>query len=145
MTDTIDVLIIDPSDDDAKKTIAAIRRKAPKVSTLRVKSADQAAQLMFERGLFTERPQVPRLIVIDLVAAGEGGAATLRRLKNYANVPVIIFSATRTSKDILNSYLLGAQMNFLKPADANEYGAAIERVVGMWLAGCFTQAALKAG
>lgn len=145
MTDTIDVLIIDPSDEDSKKTVAAIRRKAPKASTLRVKTADQAAQLMFERGLFTARPQIPRLIVIDLVAAGEDGAATLRRLKNHAQVPVIIFSGTRTSKDILNSYLLGAQMNFLKPTDANDYGAAVERVVGMWLAGCFAEKALKAG
>jgi DNA-binding response OmpR family regulator len=147
MSQPIDILIIDPSDSDAKRTVTAIRRKAPKASTLRVSAGNQAERLMFERGLFTEAPQMPSLIIVDLAAAGECVKTTLRRLKACRldeDVPVVIFSARRSARDILDSHMLGAHLNIIKPTDPNDYAAAVERMIALWLAGSFMVRTLEA-
>jgi CheY-like chemotaxis protein len=136
MTYAIDVLLIDPSSVDAKKTSAAIKRKAPQTSIVHVSSGDQAARLMFEQGLLTQSPQQPRLIVVDLAAAGDPAKTALRRLSRQArNVPIVVFSARRNAKDILDAHLLGADMNVLKSPDDAEYASAVERIVTLWQAG----------
>ena len=147
MSQPIDILIIDPSDVDAKKTVAAIRRKAPKASTLRVTTGDQAARLMFDRGLFTEAPQVPSLIIVDLAASDECVKATLRRLRGCRlddDVPVVIFSGRRSARDILDSHLLGAHLNIIKPTEPKEYASAVDRMITLWLAGSFHVRTLEA-
>ena len=136
MSQAIDVLVIDPVDSDARKTIAAVRRKAPHASTLRVSGGDQAERLMFDHGLFTADPQVPRLIIVDLAATGDSGKHTLRRLGDCElceEVPIVVFSSTRSAEDILESHLLGAHMNIVKPTDPDDYSRAVERVVATWL------------
>jgi DNA-binding response OmpR family regulator len=140
MSQAIDVLIIDPHDADARKTIAAVRRKAPRASTLRVMGADQAVRLMFEHGLFTKAPQRPRLIIIDLAAAGVAGKEILRRSHD---IPIVVFSARREQRDILECHLLGAHMNIVKPADPDDYAFVVERVVATWLSGGFLLRALE--
>ena len=147
MMETIDVLLIEPSDFHARQTIAAIRQTKPELSTLRVIDADQASRLMFERGLFTYAPQIPRLIIVDLAASGDAAKRTLLRLKSMEAariVPVVIFSSRRTPKDILDAHLLGAHMNVQKSADSAQYAAAVERMIRMWLTGSFQMAEAEA-
>lgn len=109
MTKPIDVLLIEPSESDARRTLAAIRRKAPDLSTVHVSGAEAAAGLIFDYWP-TEHPQVPRLVIVDLDAAGEPGKDVLRRLKTAAltsNVSTVI----------------------LKPLDSEAYAVEVERVV----------------
>jgi DNA-binding response OmpR family regulator len=140
MTESIDVVLIEPSDVDARQTLAAIRQTKPTLSTLRVIDADQASRVMLERGLFTDAPQVPGLIIVDLAASGEAAKRALARVKaaNLTHVvPIVIFSSRRTSRDILDAHLLGAHMNVQKPADPTQYAAAVQRMLRMWLTGSF--------
>jgi response regulator RpfG family c-di-GMP phosphodiesterase len=146
MPQTIDVLLIDPSSTDARRTAAGIRRKAPNASTLRVLGAEQAARLMFERGLFTKAPQRPSLIIVDLAAAGESAKAVLRRIANNehtARIPLVIFTKHRNPDDLLQSHLLGAHMNIVKPTDPAEYTSTVERIIAMWLSRAFIVAPLE--
>jgi CheY-like chemotaxis protein len=146
MPHTIDVLVIDPSSIDSRKTVAAIRKKAPNASTLRVLGAEQAARLMFEKGLFTKAAQRPGLIIVDLAAAGESGKAVLRRIANdelTAKIPLVIFNKYRNPDDLLQCHLLGAHMNIVKPSDPIDYSSAVERIIAMWLSRAFTMASLE--
>jgi response regulator RpfG family c-di-GMP phosphodiesterase len=146
MKQSIDVLLIDPCSSDSKRTVAGIRRKAPNASTLRVLSAEQAARLMFEQGLFTKAPQRPSLIIVDLAAAGESAKAVLRRIANdelTARIPLVIFTSQRNPDDLLQCHLLGAHMNIVKPTDPVEYSAAVERIIAMWLSRAFIMATLE--
>ena len=136
MSQSIDVLLIEPLDSDARKTLDAIHRKAPNASTVRVLEGEQAERLMFERGLFSEAPQLPRLIIADVAATGDSTRSVLRRIKSHTstqNVPVVIFSATRNPSDILESHLMGVQMSVMKPEDADEYCSSVERIIAAWL------------
>jgi len=114
MTQPIDVLLIDPSDSDAEKTLAAIRRKAPGVSAVHVSGAEAAADLIFNYWP-AETPQVPRLLMLDLATTGESGKAILGRLRSHAvtrNVPAVLV---------------------LKPVDCEEHDEELTNVLGKWL------------
>lgn len=102
MTHPIDVLLIEPSEPDAQRTLAAIRRKAPGVSAVHVSGAEVAARLIFDYWP-AETPQAPRLVMVDLAAAGEPGDVMLRRLKGHAvtrNVPAVLFSSRLTPAEL---------------------------------------------
>jgi DNA-binding NarL/FixJ family response regulator len=133
VTDIIDVLLIEPSDADARRTLSAIREFKPELSTLRVVDAAQASRLMFEQGLFTQAPQMPRLILVDLPAAGDAARDALLRVKALdKTIPIVIFSAQRSPKDILDAHLLGAHLNLQKPEQPADYSAAVVRLIGHW-------------
>lgn len=102
MTQPIDVLLIEPSEPHAQRTLAAIRRKAPGVSAVHVSGAEVAARLIFDYWP-AEMPQVPRLVMVDLAAAGEPGEVMLRRLRSHAvtcNVPAVPFSSRLTPAEL---------------------------------------------
>ncbi len=130
MTKPIDVLLIEPSESDARRTLAAIRRKAPDLSTVHVSGAEAAAALIFDYWP-TEHPQVPRLVIVDLDAAGEPGKDVWRRLKSAAltgNVSTVNFSARPAPIGELERCASRA-MNVLKPQDSDSYVVQVERVV----------------
>ena len=115
MTQPIDVLLIEPSESDAQKTLAAIRRKAPGVAAVHVSGAEAAAGLIFDYWP-AETPQVPRLLMLDLVTTGEAGKSILSRLRNHAvtrNVPAVLT---------------------LKPVDCDEHDEELASVLDKWLA-----------
>ena len=98
MTQPIDVLLIEPSESDARRALAAIRRTAPGVSAVHVSGAEAAASLIFDYWP-SETPQLPRLVMVDHVTAGQTGEAILGRLKSHAvtrEVPTVLFSARFT-------------------------------------------------
>jgi len=130
MSQQIDVLIVDPSGEDAARTAAAIRKKIPNAITVHVPTATEAQALLFDVA-----PTKTRLIIIDVIATGESGKEMLRRLRAVdatRAIPVIIFSASRGPGDLLQSYLLGAQMNIVKPVEADEYAKQVERAMTGW-------------
>lgn len=130
MTKPIDVLLIEPSESDAHRMLAAIRRKAPDLSTVHVSGADVAADLIFDYWP-TQHPQLPRLVIVDLDAAGEPGKDVLRRLNRAAltsSVSTVIFSARPAPMGELEGYSPRA-MSLRKPLHNDAYALQVERVV----------------
>jgi len=114
MTQPIDVLLIEPSESDARKTLAAIRRKAPGVAAVHVSGAEAAAGLIFDYWP-NETPQVPRLLMLDLATTGEPGKTILQRLRSHAvtrHVPAVLV---------------------LKPVDCVEHDEELTSVLDKWL------------
>jgi DNA-binding response OmpR family regulator len=138
MEQAIDVLVADHGDQDARKTLAAIRRVVPIASTLRILHGDQAVRLMFKRGLFTHEPQLPRLVILELNLPMIDGKSLLHRLSKHGKtqgVPVVVFTESRNPKDMHDSFRLGARAYIEKPLDPLSYDLAIEHVAARWLTG----------
>lgn len=146
MTDSIDVLLIEPSDGDARRTAECVRAADNGLSIVRVLDARQASRLMFEQGLYTKAPQLPKLIIADLAYAEDRAEElpTLRSLRRRPTVPLVILSARRSPKHILDAHRLGAQMNLQKPNDPREYAAAVKRIIRTWSVGGFAMEAEEA-
>jgi len=61
----LDVIICDRSASRARLTVAGLHRAEEGLSTVRVREISQLHRLMFEQGLFTREPQIPRLLLIE--------------------------------------------------------------------------------
>lgn len=146
MTDSIDVLLIEPSDGDARRTAESVKEAHSGLSIVRVLDARQASRLMFEQGLYTKAPQLPKLIIADLGDPVDRTEElpTLRSLRRIPAVPLVILSSHRSAKHILDAHRLGAQMNLQKPADPREYAAAVKRIIRTWSVGGFAMGAEEA-
>ena len=79
-------------------------------------------------GLEQALAQEPDLMVLDVVMSGLDGFETLKQLRSFSSVPVIILSAKETSGDKIKGLSLGADDYLPKPFDPNELVARIEAV-----------------
>lgn len=79
-------------------------------------------------GLEQALAQEPDLMVLDVVMSGLDGFETLKQLRSFSSVPVIILSAKESSGDKIKGLSLGADDYLPKPFDPNELVARIEAV-----------------
>jgi CheY-like chemotaxis protein len=130
------VLVVDPNAADGKRTVSAIRRALPDASTVRVQDIKQATRLIFEQGLFTFEPELPRLIFLEPRGIDGQARAFLQRLRargSTRSVPVVILSRCSRPGEIAQSYLMGARDHVVKPNHLSQYIDEVERVAIAWL------------
>jgi two-component system KDP operon response regulator KdpE len=80
------------------------------------------------QGLEEAQAQEPDLVVLDVLMPGMDGFETLRQLRSFSSVPVIILSARESSTDRIKGLKLGADDYLPKPFDPDELVARIEAV-----------------
>jgi two-component system, OmpR family, KDP operon response regulator KdpE len=74
------------------------------------------------------RAQEPDLLVLDVVMPGLDGFETLKMIRTFSAVPVIILSAKETNVDKVKGLDLGADDYLAKPFNPDELVARIEAV-----------------
>ncbi len=79
-------------------------------------------------GLEQAEAEEPDLVVLDVVMPGLDGFETLKQLRSFSSVPVIILSAKESSSDKIKGLSLGADDYLPKPFDPDELVARIEAV-----------------
>ena len=72
--------------------------------------------------------QEPDLLVLDVVMPGMDGFETLKQLRAFSSIPVIILSAREGNTDKVNGLKLGADDYLAKPFNPDELIARIEAV-----------------
>ena len=80
------------------------------------------------QGLEEAEAQEPDLVVLDVLMPRMDGFETLRQLRSFSSVPVIILSARESSTDRIKGLKLGADDYLPKPFDPDELVARIEAV-----------------
>ena len=100
---TFNVLVAEP-DDQAWAMIAnSIKQYRADADLLRVKDGEQAMRFLFYRGLFTEAPETPDLVVLarDLpTMSAQVVVARLRQHPRTLNTPVIVSGHWRRRSDV---------------------------------------------
>ena len=79
---------------------------------------------------------LPGLILLDLKLAGESGLDLLGRLKAdpaTVAVPVVVLTASRERRDVLESYRLGANAYVVKPVDFDDFADLAGKLGDFWL------------
>jgi two-component system KDP operon response regulator KdpE len=79
-------------------------------------------------GLELTQAQEPDLVVLDVVMPELDGFETLKQLRSFSSIPVIILSAKESSGDKIKGLSLGADDYLPKPFDPDELIARIEAV-----------------
>lgn len=104
---TFNVLVAEPGDETWSIIADGLRQYWPDASILRVKDGEQAVRFLFYRGLFSEAPETPDLVVLarDLpTVATEAVVARLRQHPRTSSLPVVVVGRGRQNTDLAKTF-----------------------------------------
>jgi two-component system, chemotaxis family, response regulator Rcp1 len=129
------ILLIDDHASDAKLFQHAMEQAATRARLYWVATAEEGLEFLRRDGRFTGADR-PKLVVSDLNMPGMDGfqfLAEMRKNPATAIIPVVIFSSSRSPRDVLRCYQLGANSFIVKPMSLETFVAAIGTLVRYWL------------
>lgn len=101
------VLVAEPCNQDWESIVSGIRHNLPHASILRVKDGEQALRFLFDRGLLTDDPEIPDLVLLAAELRGvpaERVLAQLRQDPRTCTTPVIVLSRDGTDADLPDEF-----------------------------------------
>jgi CheY-like chemotaxis protein len=126
-TDPI-VLVVEDNADDEAMTLRGLRR-SPRPLQIRVAHDGEEALQMLHDGL------QPDLVLMDLKMPRVGGIevlAAIRDEERTKNVPVVIFSSSDETLDIVRCYERGANTYIRKPVEFVPFLDCLELLTKYW-------------
>ncbi len=129
------ILLIDDHPSDAKLFEHAMEQAATRARLYWVSSAEEGLEFLKRVGRFAGVAR-PKLVVTDLNMPGMDGFEFLietRKNPALATLPIVIFSSSRSPRDVLRSYQLGANSFITKPMSLETFVATIATLVRYWL------------
>jgi CheY-like chemotaxis protein len=94
----------------------------------------EALAFLEQRGNYSAVPR-PDLVVLDLNLPKRGGLAVLAAMKAgplLRQIPVIVFSTSQLSQDVIRSYDLGANCYVPKPGNLTDFFSAMKSIEQFW-------------
>jgi two-component system, chemotaxis family, response regulator Rcp1 len=130
----LEVLVAEDNEFDLHLTIAAFRdAKVPNRVTW-VGDGEAAIAFLKQTGEYTQAPR-PDLILLDLELPKMDGFQVLETIKadpQLKNIPVVVVSGHSDEGEITRAYELQASAFVVKPAEVDEYFAAIRSLKQLW-------------
>jgi len=99
---TFHVLVAEPSNENWASITTGIKRCRPDASILRVKDGEQAARFLFFRGLFSDEPESPDLVVLAAELPFFPADAVVARMRQHARThltPTIVIWGSADHED----------------------------------------------
>jgi DNA-binding response OmpR family regulator len=118
MTQQFRVLVVD----DEKRILNFL------ISKLKVSGYEVCTACTGVEALQLVQEQNPDLVVLDVMMPKMDGFETLKKMRSFSSVPVIILSARGANEDKIKGLGLGADDYLAKPFNPNELVARIEAV-----------------
>jgi CheY-like chemotaxis protein len=125
-----EVLLVDDNAADvflASQALAANPRP-PRVCS--VQDGEEALAFLRHEGRHADAV-APDLVILDLSLPKKSGEAVLVELRldpNLRKIPVVIFSSSRSNRDIVRSYELGANCYLSKPGNLSEFFSTVQLI-----------------
>ena len=134
-SEPIEVLLVEDTETDAERTIAALRAGRVHNRLVWVQDGEQALDLLHQEGTFANSRR-PDLILLDWYLPKINGWDVLDHIKNspeLKSIPVIIMTSSQQEQDVLKAYNLHANCFVNKPVDVNEFINVVRSIEDFWL------------
>lgn len=95
----------------------------------------EALSFLRNEGAHKDKPR-PDLILLDINLPRKDGHEVLAEIKgdpDLLSIPVVVFTTSEQSRDIVKAYTQHVNAYITKPADASEFLAAIRGIEKFWL------------
>jgi two-component system response regulator len=137
MEAAIRVLVVEDNPSDEFLTLEAFQRLDMREVVLAVRDGAEALDYLFCTGAYTRRPfgDLPELILLDLTLPSLNGIEILDRIRSDARtrlIPVVIFTGSDSRRDLVASYLNGANSFVQKPVNFADYAEVLRQVWHYW-------------
>jgi DNA-binding response OmpR family regulator len=122
--DPFQVLLVEDNAGDALLISQILAEAAMPVKLRIARDGAQAFQMLAEGFK-------PHIVILDLTLPQVGGLEIMEQY-HPADVPIVIFSASKRESDKLLSKTLGASEYIVKPSDLDVFRAAVLGIVDRW-------------
>ena len=134
----VEILLVEDNENDVELTLHALRREKLANRVEVVRDGEEALDFLFCRGAYAHRSpdHQPKLVLLDLKLPKVDGMEVLRQLKSHAltkAIPVVILTASREEKDLVNGYQLGVNSHIQKPVDFDQFRQTVKQAGLFWL------------
>ena len=132
------ILLVEDNPDDELLTIRTFEKNNFQTEVVIARDGAEALDYLFGRGDYSDRDTrvMPQFILLNLNIPKIDGYEVLQRLrsdKRTKQLPVVIFTATKEERDLVESYQFGTNNYIRKPLDFNQFTEAIRQLGLHWL------------
>lgn len=134
----VEILLVEDNPNDIDLTLHALHRDnlANRIHVAR--DGEEALDFLFCRNQYADRPRGvrPRLILLDLKLPKVDGIEVLRQIRSHPQtkaLPVVILTASKEEKDVVNGYQLGVNSYIQKPIDFDKFRDTVKQLGLYWL------------
>lgn len=134
MTTFLEILLVEDNEGDVEMTQLAFRNSKPACNLSITHDGVEALEFLHKQGNFASAPTL-QLIFLDLNMPRMDGKRFLEEIKMDANlkvIPVIMFTSSKSPKDIRECYERYASAYVVKPFEGSKFGDALRQIVIFW-------------
>ncbi|HEY8607360.1 MAG TPA: response regulator [Noviherbaspirillum sp.] len=118
------LLLVEDNPHDLELTLHALTKHRLGNEVVVARDGEAALDFLFARGSFADRaPGNPSLIMLDLKLPKIDGIEVLKVIRGtpeLAQIPVVMFTASRMEADVASAYAGGVNSYVVKPLDFQE-------------------------
>jgi two-component system, response regulator len=134
----VDILLVEDNQDDIDLALHTLKREKLANSVFVVRDGEEALDLLFCRGSFSDRTfdRPPKLILLDLKLPKIDGMQVLKELKADSRtkmIPVVMMTSSKEERDVVESYEAGVNSFIQKPVDFDQFRATVKSLGMYWL------------
>lgn len=138
MDNAVEILLVEDNPNDIKLALHAFRRHNLANHVHVVRDGAEALEFIFCTDRYAERQieNGPKVILLDLKLPLVDGLEVLARIKadpRTRATPVVVMTASREERDIVESYKLGVNSYIVKPVDFDQFTEAVRQLGFYWL------------
>ena len=133
-----DILLVEDNPHDVELALHALGKDDLAGRIHVVRDGAEALEFIFCTGRYAHRDMAhaPRVILLDLKLPKVDGLEVLRRIKadsRTRTIPVVVLTASRGERDVVESYHLGVNSYVPKPAGFDQFAAVLRDLSAYWL------------
>ncbi|HTC49359.1 MAG TPA: response regulator [Candidatus Aquilonibacter sp.] len=134
MNSGLRLLLVDDNPADIGLAREALAESAHHSEITSLENGTDAIAFLNRGGKYADAV-LPDLVILDLSLPGCNGMTILETIKTgpqLRRIPVVMFSTSRLSRDIVRCYELGASCYISKPGNLNDYLSAVKSIENFW-------------
>jgi len=130
MTRVPEVLLVDDNPADAALAREALEQSPYPCRVRETVNGDEALALLRRQGRFADSA-LPDVVILDLNLPKRSGEVVLSELRSdpsLRQIPVVVFSTSRSNRDIVRCYQLGANCYLSKPGNLKDFLSTVQMI-----------------
>jgi two-component system, response regulator len=135
MAPAVEILLVEDNPNDLELAMHAFGRHKLANSVQIARDGQEALDYLLGAEGHEPGPR-PKLILLDLKLPKVDGVEVLRRVRaqpSMRSVPIVVLTASRDERDLVETYSLGVNSYIVKPIDFDKFVETVQTLGFYWL------------